>query len=81
MASLTIRKLDDGVKARLRARAARRGRSLEWEARDILAAAVESEDAREHPAVAIRRRFAALGGVELDLPPREFDRDPPDFSK
>ena len=28
---------------------------------------------------AIRRRFAPYGGVELDLPPREVGREPPDF--
>lgn len=28
---------------------------------------------------AIRRRFAPLGGVELDLPPREAGREPPRF--
>ena len=44
MASLTIRKLDDGLKKRLRLRAAQHGRSMEDEARTILreAAAVES---------------------------------------
>ena len=30
-------------------------------------------------AEAIRARFAPLGGVELELPPREPMRDPPDF--
>ena len=36
MASITIRNLDDGVKRRLRVRAAENGRSMEEEARDIL---------------------------------------------
>mgnify|MGYP001140973751 CR=1 FL=1 len=36
MASLTVRKLDDAVKARLRARAAASGRSVEEEIRVIL---------------------------------------------
>ena len=31
-------------------------------------------------AEAIRRRFAPYGGVELDIPPREVGREPPDFS-
>ena len=30
-------------------------------------------------AKAIRARFAPLGGVDLEIPPREFMRDPPDF--
>ena len=36
MASLTIRKLDDAIKAELRLRAARNGRSVEDEVRVIL---------------------------------------------
>ncbi|MCX0271226.1 toxin-antitoxin system [Nocardia zapadnayensis] len=40
MASITIRDLDRDVKERLRRRAAVHGRSMEAEARDILAAAV-----------------------------------------
>ena len=45
MAALSIRDLDDEVRDRLRARAARNGRSMEAEVRAILAAAVrESAD-------------------------------------
>ena len=40
MASITIRNLDDYVKAKLRVRAARHGRSMEEEAREILRAAL-----------------------------------------
>ena len=36
MASITVRNLDDGLKRRLRIRAAENGRSMEQEARDIL---------------------------------------------
>lgn len=36
MASITIRNLDDGVKQRLRVRAAEHGRSMEEEARELL---------------------------------------------
>jgi len=36
MASITIRQLDEGLKRRLRLRAARNGRSMEDEARTIL---------------------------------------------
>jgi phosphopantothenoylcysteine decarboxylase / phosphopantothenate---cysteine ligase len=43
MASLTIRKLDDGLKRRLRLRAARNGRSMEDEARTILRSAAGEE--------------------------------------
>ena len=79
MASITIRKLDDGVKTRLRLRAAENGRSMEEEARVILREAVASGAGPENLAAVIRARFAPLGGVELDLPPREPARNPPKF--
>jgi plasmid stability protein len=79
MASITIRNLDDAVKQRLRMRAAEHGRSMEEEARDILRRAV----GRTHPSAnlgeTIHRRFAALGGLEPDLPPREPMPEPPCF--
>lgn len=82
MASITIRRLDDAVKSRLRVRAARHGRSMEEEAREILRAELAPEPHRKtNLADSIRRRFAPLGGVELALPPRELVRQPPRFSK
>ena len=79
MASITIRNLDDDVKARLRVRAAGRGHSMEEEARQILREAVESEGGPTNLAAAFRDRFAPLGGVELELPPRQAMREPPRF--
>lgn len=80
MASITIRRLDEAVKTRLRIRAAQHGRSMEAEARELLSAALKNEPKRPlNLAEAIRRRFAPLGGVELKLPPREPMREPPDF--
>ncbi len=78
MASITIRKLDEQTKARLRVRAAHRKRSMEDEARNILRAALadDSASASNH-AEAIRLRFRPLGGVELSLPAREPMREPP----
>ncbi len=75
MASITIRNLDDDVKARLRTRATRHGRSMEEEARLILCEAVGSREAPVNLASAIRARIAPLGGVELALPPREPIRE------
>lgn len=46
MATLTIRRLDDGVYERLRTRAKANGRSLEAEARTIL-----TEQARDHDSI------------------------------
>ena len=78
---LTIRNVDAVVKERLRLRAARHGRSTEAEACRILSEAVASDGDQPEPnlAEAIRRRFAPLGGVDLELPPREFVDEPPSF--
>ena len=79
MASITIRNLDDDVKARLRVRAAGRGHSMEEEARQILREAVDREGGPTNLAAAVRDRFAPLGGVELEQPPRQAMREPPRF--
>ena len=79
MASITIRNLDDDVKRRLRVRAAEHGRSMEEEAREILREVVGKPPLPKNLGEAIHRRFAALGGVELDLPPREPMPEPPRF--
>ena len=78
MASITIRNLDERTKQRLRVRAARRKRSMEDEARNILRAAVAVEESPPRDlAEAIRRRFRPFGGVNLPLPVREPMRNPP----
>ena len=74
LASITIRNPDDDVKTRLRVRAAGNGRSTEEEAWLILREAVNRKTGPENLASAIRARFAPLGGVELELPPREPPR-------
>lgn len=83
MATMTIRNLDDDLKARLRLRAAWHGQSMEEEARSILRAALAADSqTRTGSALvkAIRARMVPLGGVELELPAREPMRQPPDFS-
>lgn len=80
MASITIRNLDSDLKARLRIKAAHAGRSMEDEAREILRAALASPDAvPQDLAARIRLRFGAMGGAELEIPPREPMRPPPEF--
>ena len=79
-ATLTIRNIDVRLKERLRLRAARHGQSMEAELRDILRQTLTEEGADEvNLAEAIRRRFAPLGGVELELPPRTDIGEPPSF--
>jgi plasmid stability protein len=80
MTTLTIRNVDATVKERLRVRAARHGRSMEAELRSILGEALESDQEQEpNLAEAIRRRFAPLGGVELEPHPPVPVREPPTF--
>ncbi len=79
MASITIGNLDDGLKRRLRVRAAENGRSMEEEARDILRRAVGEAPPPKNLGIAIHARFAALGGADPELPERGPMRPPPDF--
>jgi plasmid stability protein len=71
MASITIRRLPESTKRRLRIRAARNGRSMEQEARELLETSLAQPDPEPvNIGEAIRRIFAPLGGVELKIPPR-----------
>jgi plasmid stability protein len=81
MSSITIRNLDPAIKERLRVRAAQRGHSMEAEARRILQSALSgsAKAASLNLYDRVHARFAPLGGVVLDLPPREPIREPPRF--
>lgn len=79
MASLTIRNLDDDLKQRLSVRAAVHGHSMEEEARRILRNALAEPAAPRNLAAAIHARMAPLGGVDLEIEPREPMRDPITF--
>ena len=52
---------------------------MEEEARQILQAVVGKPAVPINLGEAIHRRFAALGGMELDLPPREAMPEAPHF--
>lgn len=76
MASLSIRRLDDEVVARLKIRAKRESVSLEEAVRRILRTAAEDE---EPVGAAIRRIVGNDDGYDLRLPAREA-QEPIDFS-
>jgi plasmid stability protein len=81
MATLTVRNIDAVIKERLRVRAAQHGHSMEAELRQILQDTLREP---EPPPTAnlyqrIRARLAPLGGVDLELTPREQAPDPPRF--
>jgi len=80
MATLTIRNVDETVKRKLQVRAALNGRSMEAEVREVLSGFVENRPVSDQPeqdlGTAIRERFAAIGGVELQIPPRKFSTRP-----
>lgn len=70
MATLTVRGLDDETRARLRVRAAQHGRSMEAEVRAILHSTLSPTAVSTGLASRVHERFAAAGGIELELPPR-----------
>ncbi|MEJ7900401.1 MAG: hypothetical protein WKF63_01050 [Thermomicrobiales bacterium] len=87
MSTMTIRNIDDDLKARLRVRAAENGRSMEAEVRDILSAALDrkQDEVRTIPEKGlgtwIHELFAEIGGVELDIPKRTEAPRYVDFEK
>lgn len=85
MATLLIRNLDDAVRDKLRVRAAERGRSMEEEARTLLANALERDDndpdAQPGSGAVLwsklRSVFTDVGGVELpEYPDAPFKPEP-----
>jgi len=78
MASITIRSLEDGLKARLRIRAAEHGRSMEEEARCILRDALDRETPRNLADLALQL-FGPERGVDLEPHPPVTPREPPKF--
>ena len=83
MASITIRRLEESTKRKLRIRAAQHGRSMEQEAREILKNELDTAPpiltkpkTGADLVKAIRDIFEPLGGVDLEIPPRGPIRDP-----
>jgi plasmid stability protein len=78
--TLTVRNVDPALKERQRVRAAHNGRSMESELRHILSTALAADKGREsNLADAIRRRFAPLGGIDLEPHPRQPVGESPSF--
>jgi antitoxin FitA len=70
MASLTIRDLDDELKAQLRIRAAEHGRSVEAEARAILRSVLTRPVSGQGMGTRIRQRFANSDDPSVEPPDR-----------
>lgn len=81
VATLTIRRLDEGTKSRLRVRAAENGRSMEEEARVILDERLAESHEPGGLGSRMHARVADLGGVDLDLPPRGEEPRAANFSR
>lgn len=66
--TLTIRNLDEGVKQKLRLRAASHQRSMEAEAREILAVALSGQEGFSPPRTPeeMRERLKAVSGIWKD---------------
>ena len=79
MATLHIRDLKDSVKETIRIRAARKGRSMEAEARAILEEGAARQEPEEHLDHRVRRLVEKYGPLDIDIPAREMADDPPDF--
>ena len=80
MAQVIVRNLDDSVKRKLQRRAAKHGRSMEEEIRDILRDAVK-EDGKPQKGLGTRiaERFRGLGFNEEIKEFRGYTIDPPKF--
>ncbi|MFB2584439.1 FitA-like ribbon-helix-helix domain-containing protein [Herbiconiux liukaitaii] len=85
MATITVRDLDERTRDQLRVRAARNGRSMEAEVREILKSAVAARPRDESSGLGsrIHALFADIGGAEdliANIPPRGASRREVDFS-
>jgi plasmid stability protein len=78
MATLTIRNLDDDLKAALRIQAACHGRSMEEEARVILRQALAKPVQTTGLGQRLVSRFCGVG-ADLPIPPRSQPRTAPEW--
>ena len=78
MSTLTIRNVDEALKASLRVRAAMHGRSMEEELCTILRQALQHPVEGKGLGQRLAKRFAAVA-TEIELPPRSQPRDASDW--
>ena len=76
MASITIRNLDDEVKAALRVAAARAGHSMEEHVRQLIVESVEPHPQPRRVGSWLHAQFRASIGDGLELPARTEVADP-----
>lgn len=81
MANLTIRNIDETLKAALRQRAARNNHSMEEEVRQLLHQAVLRDKTHTGLGSRIAQRFAHLDGIELPAIKRSVPRTAPDWDE
>ena len=79
MASIIVRNIEESVKARLRVRAAKNGRSMEEEVRHILRNAIDRDPPQNLADLALEI-FGEKHGIDLEIPRPKASREPPDFS-
>lgn len=83
MATLTIRNLDDDLKASLRVRAALHGQSMEEEVRCILRQALRNQTPSNNLGQRLASRFRGLNSdaPEITLPARTLPRPAPKWDE
>ena len=81
MAILTVRNLDDSIKAKLRVVAAEHGHSMEEEVRQILKHTLPNERRGKGLASQIHQYFHEAGNVSLPSRNRSLPRTAPNFSE
>jgi antitoxin FitA len=81
VAQFVVRNIENEVKARLQRRAARHGRSMEEEVRDILRNAVNEQDAVGGLGTEIASLFAKVGLKEDILELRGYKIKPASFAR
>ena len=81
VATLTLRNLDDDLKASLRVQAARHGQSMEEEVRCILRQTLSRPTPSTGLGQRLSKRFLAVARDESEtsIPPRSLPRTPPDW--